>query len=303
MICAYCHKEAKGTKEHIISSSILKLFPECSTTYDEERGIAHNNDPVIKDVCAECNNMRLPYIDSYAKSIIESYFIQDYHQDESLDFRYDLALVQKMCLKFAFNDLRSRNKDTSFFDDDITHFLLDETLKEPLRNVSILAGLAVDILQEPEIDAMFGNRRLFWGASPLMLSRSLISEMDPLTGKETLRVPIEKEDLEDFPCRALSYVFRFNSLQILMFCWTGVISDELLKENEHRLATQYPYRVLGSSGKAILSRCTGPFTYNLCKVIDTIGGQCLADEARRTRQALNTLFGQAICSCPAVLDQ
>jgi len=30
MICAYCGKEAKGTKEHIISSGILGLFPNAS---------------------------------------------------------------------------------------------------------------------------------------------------------------------------------------------------------------------------------------------------------------------------------
>ena len=34
MICAYCGKEAKGTKEHIISSGILGLFPECFATID-----------------------------------------------------------------------------------------------------------------------------------------------------------------------------------------------------------------------------------------------------------------------------
>lgn len=32
MICAYCGKEAKGIKEHIISSEILELFPECFAT-------------------------------------------------------------------------------------------------------------------------------------------------------------------------------------------------------------------------------------------------------------------------------
>ena len=29
MKCAYCGKEARGTREHIISSAILDLFPEC----------------------------------------------------------------------------------------------------------------------------------------------------------------------------------------------------------------------------------------------------------------------------------
>ena len=35
MMCAYCEKEAKGTKEHIVSSAILELLPECYITFDE----------------------------------------------------------------------------------------------------------------------------------------------------------------------------------------------------------------------------------------------------------------------------
>ena len=38
MKCAYCGREAKGTKEHIISSRILDLFPECYLTFDEHWG-------------------------------------------------------------------------------------------------------------------------------------------------------------------------------------------------------------------------------------------------------------------------
>ncbi len=37
MKCAYCGKEAKGTKEHIISCAILDLFPECYITFDDAR--------------------------------------------------------------------------------------------------------------------------------------------------------------------------------------------------------------------------------------------------------------------------
>lgn len=32
MICAYCGKESKETKENVISSGILELFPECFVT-------------------------------------------------------------------------------------------------------------------------------------------------------------------------------------------------------------------------------------------------------------------------------
>lgn len=44
MVCAYCGKEAKGTKEHIISCAILDLFPECYITFDETRNRIHESD-------------------------------------------------------------------------------------------------------------------------------------------------------------------------------------------------------------------------------------------------------------------
>ena len=76
MKCAYCGDEGRGTKEHIISHSVLELFPECDLTYDDMRNTVYKAEPMIKDVCAECNNKRLSYIDSYAKSFIQKYFVK-----------------------------------------------------------------------------------------------------------------------------------------------------------------------------------------------------------------------------------
>lgn len=110
MICAYCGQEAKGTKEHIISCAILDIFPECFATIDNLRGKIHLGDPMVKDVCANCNNNRISYIDSYAKSIVSDYFVQKYEKNDVLDFSYDYTLLQKMLLKYAFNDLRSQQR-------------------------------------------------------------------------------------------------------------------------------------------------------------------------------------------------
>lgn len=115
MICAYCSKEGKGTKEHIISSGVLDLFPECFATIDGERQVVHQGDPMVKDVCADCNNNRISYIDSYAKALIEKYSLKKYLKDDILSMEYNYTMVHKMCLKYAFNDLRTRKKDTSFF--------------------------------------------------------------------------------------------------------------------------------------------------------------------------------------------
>lgn len=55
MICAYCGKEAKGTKEHIISSEILELFPECFATIEDIYGfqLSHEQISNITDCVME----------------------------------------------------------------------------------------------------------------------------------------------------------------------------------------------------------------------------------------------------------
>ena len=273
MICAYCGKEAKGTKEHIISSGVLGLFPECYATIDSERKIMHLSDPMIKDVCAECNNHGLSYIDSYAKSIVEQYFTREYEKDESLDFEYNYALLQKMLLKYAFNDLRSRKGDVHFFDENVIGFLLNESNNRPLKNISILAGLAINTSPMPAF--IFGNNKLRWSSDPILLPNSLITHIDYDTGILDFKKDIKGQQFED--C-SLSFVFRFNSLQIILLCWETNISEEQLQTNNAILNYQYPYSLLDESDNCVLSRCTSEVTYHLEKLIDVSWGQSMFDD-------------------------
>jgi hypothetical protein len=273
MICAYCGQEAKGTKEHIISCAILDLFPECFATIDNIRGKVHLGDPVVKDVCAECNNNRISYIDSYAKEIISEYFVRKHKKDDVLDFAYDYTLVQKMLLKYAFNDLRSHKDDTSFFTRNILDFLMNEDIVEPLRNVTILSGLAVNTSPAP--DYMFGNNKIRWGKNPAFLSNSIIEHLNYKTGEIRLR---SENPRQEFKKMSFSYVFRFNSGQFLLICWDDDISDDDLKTNNVILRYQYPYTILSSQGHHTLSRCTSETTYHFEMLIDVIWGQGIFDD-------------------------
>lgn len=287
MICVYCGKGSKGTKEHIISSGILDLFPECFLTIDGERHVVHQRDPMINDVCADCNNHKISYIDTYAKNFIERYFLKKYKKDDILSIEYNYALLQKMCLKYAFNDLRSRKKNVSFFDDEIKTFLLTESETIPLKNITILAGLAINTSPVP--DYMFGNMKLMWSDSPLLLSNSIVTNIDYYTGNITF---CEKLELMKFKQCALAYVFRFNSLQILMFCWEKNISDNNLFENNVILEHQYPYHTLNTSGQTTLSRCTSEITYHYPKLIDVSWGQSLFDSISELRGTFSENYQQ-----------
>ena len=242
-------------------------------TFDTERELIHSSDPVINDVCADCNNNRITYIDSYAKVFIEKYFTNKYEKDDVLEIDYNYVLLQKMALKYAFNDLRSRKKDTSFFDDDIKRFLLNESEKTSLKNVTLLAGLAINTSPVP--DYVYGNMKVRWGDSLIFLDNSIVENLDYQTRKMKLRSKMEKEE---FKKCALTYVFRFNSLQLLMICWEKDIEDEVLIQNKTVLEYQYPYQILSDVGKSDLTRCTSEATYHYEKLIDVTWGQSIMDE-------------------------
>ena len=196
-----------------------------------------------------------------------------YKEDDTLSIEYEYVMIQKMCLKFAFNDLRARKKDVSFFDDEVKDFLLNEERNTPMRNITLLAGLAVNTSPAP--DFMFGNMKLRWGDSPLLLSNSIVANIDYNTGYISLRDENEKQEFENY---ALSYVFRFNSLQLLMLCWARDIKEDVLEKNDVILKYQYPYSILDASGNTMLSRCTSEATYHHEQLIDVTWGQSLMDE-------------------------
>lgn len=256
MKCAYCGKETKGTKEHIVSCAILDLFPECYITFDNARDKVHQADPMIKDVCAECNNQRISYIDSYAKGFISRYFTQKYTEHDTVEIEYDYVMVQKMLLKYAFNDLRSHKEDCTFFDEEMLHYLLNESDNSPKTNVTVLCGLAVNVSPAP--DAMFGNLKLRWCKDPILYSNSIVRNIDYETGQVFLNDDVPKEN---FPDLRISYLFRFNSVQFLLMCWDKM--SEKIEENNVVLSCQYPYCFMkADEAKTVLPVCTDEFNYH-----------------------------------------
>lgn len=279
MICSYCKQEKKRSKEHIISKSVLDLFPECFLTIDNNRGRTYPADPLINDVCPECNNEKLSYIDAYAKELINNYGTKTYTENEALHFEYDYTLFQKVLLKYSYNDMRSHNNDTSFFNAHTLKFLLDKDYSTPLNNVTILAGLAVNT--SPVHDFFFGNVKIKWGASPVLLTDSLIDYIDYHDYTYILREHNSEHNFENLD---FSYLFRFNSVQYLILCWSDNISPNKLFNNIKKLQHTYPYTLLNECGNCVLTRCTSEFTYHNSMMIDVIWGQAMFDEITTMRK-------------------
>lgn len=250
MRCAYCGKEEKGTKEHVISKSVLDLFPECTITYDDIRDKCYDAELMIKDVCPTCNNKRISYIDSYANEFIGRYFTRNYSLDDKVEIEYDYTMIQKMLLKYAFNDLRLHKGDCSFFDEEMLHYLMNEDDNIPKENVTVLCGLAVNVSPFPE--TLEGNFKLKWSKEPLLYSNSIIQHIDFMTGE---KVENKEASTLTLPDLRASYIFKFNSVQFLLMCWDK--TSDKVNQNNILLSHLYPYHLMKQGEtKAELPVCT-----------------------------------------------
>ena len=270
MICAYCKRDGAVTKEHIISASVLELFPECDLTYDAYRKSHYKSEPVIKDVCKECNNEKLSYIDDYAKNMISKYFNDTYKPDTILRFEYQYSKLLKILMKYAYNDLRSHKDDCSMFDQNTINFLLNEEQLTIDRPVSIFGGLHINMSPIP--DFIFGNQKLQWTKSPTFFCYPLIEirNRDSTLSNENSRLFVL-----EIKGVVLSYFFKFNSGLFILFIWENI---DVKETYEQGLPLAYPYTLLRPECDfENLSRCTHAYNCHTPQLIDLIVGIDLAD--------------------------
>jgi len=105
--CSYCNAGGSLTKEHIWPSSLIKKYEGGLRTYNKRNHNFHDSDPVIKDVCAECNNVKLSKLDAYLSSLYDDYFASPLSPGESTEIEYDYDLLLRSLLKISYNSSRA----------------------------------------------------------------------------------------------------------------------------------------------------------------------------------------------------
>jgi hypothetical protein len=286
MICAYCGKNGKKTSEHIISRGVLELFTECNYTYNNNLKKVYQSEPVVNDVCSDCNNKKLTYIDAYATEFVKEYFMKDYEPNCNVLVNYDYNLLSKMLIKYAFNDSRALKKNISYFDEEVKSFLLNKENTLIPKNISIYGGIAVNTSAYPSF--MFGNKKLLWICNPVFLENSLIRYYDTETGQV-----IPRENLENWDIKGLqfSYLFKFNSGQFIIMFWTD---KEMQQKYEKVISLMYPYTLIEpNKTNVILQRCTHAYNFHIPEIIDVSWGISMADATNSlVRTDINPIFIQ-----------
>lgn len=158
MGCSFCGGEGTS-REHIYSNSVLKVFwDDAPFTVDPIRKKVHKGDPIIKDICRNCNS-KMSYLDTYAGIFAEKHCKKIHQLPFSLNI--NSKYLKKWCLKTASNMERMHNRGRLWWKDFYPAFL-DESIdlnfdkcsvylapwenKSPIPQGGILEGLSIRVL-------------------------------------------------------------------------------------------------------------------------------------------------------------
>lgn len=104
--CAYCHRTAPATKEHIWPNSLIDRFEHGLKTFNHRSSRFYSGDPVVKDVCGDCNSGRLNRLDTYLCEVFDRFMHRVLLPGEGVQLEYDYDLLLRALLKITYNSSR-----------------------------------------------------------------------------------------------------------------------------------------------------------------------------------------------------
>ncbi|XDF80108.1 hypothetical protein AAFX60_017165 [Aliivibrio fischeri] len=160
-ICAYCKNDDKLTREHVIPNFMYKFQKEKlgkHIGWNEKAGKMIPSEMIVKDVCGECNNVKLGELDDYAQKFVTSNGIMvENFVKSSIDLSYDFHLLLRWLLKISFNSTRSASSHPELFDKYIS-YILDNDASLCSQDCFLMIGLVKPrILNSSEIQGFQDN--------------------------------------------------------------------------------------------------------------------------------------------------
>jgi hypothetical protein len=123
--CSYCNAISTPTKEHIWPSNIIKKYEEKLASYNKKIDKLVYSDPVIKDVCAKCNNEMLSELDAYLSKLYDSHLYQSLNPGDSTKIEFDFEMLLRALLKISYNSSRAlANEDIKKAHDKFRNYIL-----------------------------------------------------------------------------------------------------------------------------------------------------------------------------------
>ncbi|MFW1586387.1 hypothetical protein ACEWBR_22020 [Vibrio parahaemolyticus] len=142
--CAYCKKDEKLTREHVIPNFMYKFQKENvgnHTGWNEKAGKMLPSEMIVKDVCGDCNNVKLGGLDGYAQTFVtDNQIMVENYTKPSISLSYDFDLLLRWLLKVSFNSTRSAGSHPELFEKFIP-YILDNDKSDCAQELFLLIGL------------------------------------------------------------------------------------------------------------------------------------------------------------------
>jgi hypothetical protein len=140
-LCAYCDRDEILTREHLFPEFLARRSPGYGTYIDHSRpNRPLRAVPVIRDVCAKCNNERLSELDAYADELAAKYFAFLVDRPIHVKFECDTNKLLSWLLKLLYNDARASKGQSVEIYRGLRAFILG-TEQTPPFPMHILAGI------------------------------------------------------------------------------------------------------------------------------------------------------------------
>lgn len=144
--CAYCKKEEKLTKEHLIPSwYIRENVASTEKRFFLERVDSKfiSSDPQVKDVCASCNNAKLGALDNYGRTLYNSIFCVDSFEGDKIKLSVDHEVFVRWLLKLSYNCARIHSSDVALLAEYSKQMIGDEPLSKDVIVFSMMVSPTV----------------------------------------------------------------------------------------------------------------------------------------------------------------
>lgn len=129
--CVYCRQDKKLTREHVYSDGLLRVFDATAPlTWDNPRGIAHPGDPVIRDLCGDCNSA-LSDCDTAMINLARDHLTSPLTPGTTI--AHDAELVSRWLVKTAANVARAGSWGSNFWSPLVSFLLSREKRPERVR--------------------------------------------------------------------------------------------------------------------------------------------------------------------------
>jgi hypothetical protein len=136
------------TREELFSQFLQRADPSYRTFVDYQRSaVRRGRGPVVRDVCRQCNNVRLGTLDHYGASLYRSSFRHPVRIQTEVAFAYDYNKLLRWLLKLAYNDERSHCEPYKI--KPFAPFILSDEPKPPMP-ISLWVGIVVPSPTTPE---------------------------------------------------------------------------------------------------------------------------------------------------------